>query len=154
MNIKIKCRPISRVLFSATCGDLIIYLVLKLLTGSINLPILPHKWLSERLFSENRRQNLFGLSTRKVYPAFDVTIKAVGSYPTFSPLSRLGRDGIFSVALSVPAVGGTFLLGSTMLYVARTFLLPPMAGCDKTTCISIKSTKIFELGFRNFRILF
>jgi|GEM_PF-1460857 hypothetical protein len=43
--------------------------------------------------------------------------------------TKLGRGSLFSVALSVPvpiAIGiGTFLLGSTMLCVARTFLPDP-----------------------------
>jgi len=50
---------------------------------------------------------LFGLSARKVYPASLVTLGAVRSYRTFSPLSapnlRFEADGLFSVALSVSA---------------------------------------------------
>ena len=41
---------------------------------------------AEQAVPETREQNLFGLSTRKVYTATDVTINAVGSYPTISPL--------------------------------------------------------------------
>jgi len=55
--------------------------------------------------------------------------KAVGPYPTFSPLPRRGRGGIFSVALSVPRhPAGAFPLGSVSLCVARTFLPPAGAG--------------------------
>jgi len=47
-------------------------------------------------------QYLFGLSTPKVYRAFAVTNKAVGTYPTFSPLLCLiKQSGLFSVALAV-----------------------------------------------------
>jgi len=84
----------------------------------------------------SRRQNLFGLSTRKVYHTSNVTIEVVGSYPTFSPLSRLWRDGIFSVALSVPDRIGTFPLGSTALYVARTFLPDIIEAIRKPAFIS------------------
>ena len=52
---------------------------------------------------------IHGISPRKVYTATSVTTRAVGSYPTFSPLpaleSRVGKKtnagGIFSAALSV-----------------------------------------------------
>lgn len=45
------------------------------------------------------RQYLLGLATPKVYRAFVVTNKAVGSYPTFSPLPIV--RWFFSVALAV-----------------------------------------------------
>ncbi len=38
---------------------------------------------------------IFGLSTHKVYPPGRSPCPAVSSYLTFSPLSRLGRDGYF-----------------------------------------------------------
>ena len=41
---------------------------------------------------------IFGLSAHKVYPAPSVARRAVGSYPTFSPLPE---GGIFSVTLAV-----------------------------------------------------
>ncbi len=44
---------------------------------------------------------LFDLAPCGVCPAADVTISAVRSYRTFSPLPRLKRGGMFSVALSV-----------------------------------------------------
>lgn len=40
-------------------------------------------------------RNIFGLATHKVYPRPLSPAGAVGSYPTFSPLSRHGRDGYF-----------------------------------------------------------
>jgi hypothetical protein len=46
---------------------------------------------------------LFGLAAGGVYPAADVTISAVRSYRTFSPLPaapKSGFGGVFSVALS------------------------------------------------------
>jgi len=50
-------------------------------------------------------RSLFGLSTRKVFHAPDVTIRAVGTYSTFSPFPRSDKSdqgSLFSVALSVP----------------------------------------------------
>gem|GEM_PF-5546446 len=41
---------------------------------------------------------MLGFASGKVYHAFQVTLKAVGSYPTFSPLPR---GGLFSVTLSL-----------------------------------------------------
>ena len=91
------------------------------ITGGINQPtrfaILPEVaevWTSSPWFYHQR--NLFGLSTRKVYRAPDVTTRAVGPYPTFSPLpsEASAKEGftppstpatpegsLFSVALSV-----------------------------------------------------
>ena len=40
---------------------------------------------------------------------------------------------LFSVALSVSVYGGAFLLGSTLLYVART-VLPDSYRDDKVAC--------------------
>jgi hypothetical protein len=74
-----------------------------------------------------RDRDLFGLSTRKVYHAPDVATRAVGSYSTFSPLPhathRIGKFvfcGTFCPLKHYTT--GAFPLGSTMLYVARTFL--------------------------------
>ena len=44
---------------------------------------------------------LFDLAPCGVCPAFNVTIEAVRSYRTFSPLSTFKADGMFSVALSL-----------------------------------------------------
>jgi len=41
------------------------------------------------------KRNLLGLATRKVYPDRLSPAGPVGSYPTFSPLSRQRRDGYF-----------------------------------------------------------
>jgi hypothetical protein len=56
---------------------------------------------------------LFGLAPRGVFPASDVAIGAVGSYPTFSPLPNDASDwktsGRFSCAMSPRcAAGGMF----------------------------------------------
>ncbi|SDA95443.1 hypothetical protein SAMN03080617_04074 [Algoriphagus alkaliphilus] len=85
---------------------LAIYLAPISRSGSIDLPV-PHK--DEQPFPDlHPERNLFDLSTHKVCLASFVTIGAVGSYPTFSPLpfNRL-RDKpcverrFVSVALSV-----------------------------------------------------
>ena len=80
------CKPGS---VSRQGRGLIIYLALTSLPGSIDLPILTHNVrASNSMLINISGQNLFGLSTRKVYRAPNVTIGAVGSYPTFSPLLR------------------------------------------------------------------
>lgn len=50
----------------------------------INQPTHPVIRLPEN--DQSKSQDLFGLSTRKVYPAPGVTVRAVSSYLTFSPL--------------------------------------------------------------------
>lgn len=66
---------------------LIIYLALPSPARSINLPIpLPRK---RREASSLDRRNLFGLSTRKVYPASSVATGAVSSYLAFSPFPQI-----------------------------------------------------------------
>ena len=60
--------------------------------------ILPKQKSNEQLFA----RGLFDLSTHKVCLAPNVTIRTVGSYPTFSPLPTDKVDWRFvSVALSV-----------------------------------------------------
>ena len=51
-----------------------------------------------------------------------VTIRLVGSYPTFSPLPLPERSGGYFL-LRYSTLADSFLLGSRMLCVARTFLL-------------------------------
>jgi len=58
---------------------------------------------------------LFGLAPEGVCIAKDVTIKAVRSYRTFSPLPKETLGGLFSVALSV----GSHLPGVTWLLALR-----------------------------------
>src|ERR1700734_4284872 len=57
------------------------------------------------LAHENLAPSLFGLSPGGVFRAADVTAGAVRSYRTVSPLphlsTRVGRGGLFSVALSL-----------------------------------------------------
>lgn len=53
-----------------------------------------------------------------------VTTSAVGSYPAFSPLPELAPGRLFSVTLC-HALTNIFPLESTVLCVARTFLLSP-----------------------------
>jgi len=71
-------------------------------SASISLPAPTDSRLGE---SAPKDRGLFGLSARKVYHAFDVAIKAVSSYLTFSPFLRPKKSvesSLFSVALSVP----------------------------------------------------
>ena len=62
-----------------------------------------------------------GISACKVYPPCTLPYKAVGSYPTFSPLSADGGR-LFSAALSVPAKSGTRLFTGALPCAVRTFL--------------------------------
>ena len=62
-----------------------------------------------------------GISACKVYPPCTLPYKAVGSYPTFSPLSADGGR-LFSAALSVPAYSRTRLFTGALPYAVRTFL--------------------------------
>ncbi len=69
---------------SRVFGTLIIYLALTLLSGSNDLPTdLGRVALTAQVCTDT---SLFGLSTRKVYPATLVSQSAVSSYLTFSPL--------------------------------------------------------------------
>ena len=100
-KIKQACKPGS---VSANWQILIISLVPISQPGSISLPVaLVYRRAAGTLYASVR--NLFDLSTRKVYHAFNVAIKAVGSYPAFSPFpSYISEGSLFSVALSVDAV--------------------------------------------------
>jgi hypothetical protein len=83
---KEKYRPVSRVLY-LVAQALIIYPGLPSQTSSINLPAgIGRVTLSRSV--KLPAAGLFGLSTRKVYPAPAVASKTVGSYPTISPLPQ------------------------------------------------------------------
>jgi hypothetical protein len=87
---------------------------------------------------------LFGLAPRGVYRAPDVTIGAVGSYPTVSPLPNASHDwgaaqgsasgcsqvgsagGLLSVALSVAEPSRARLPGVTRRAVLRSPDFPPI----------------------------
>ena len=71
-----------------------------------------------------------------------VTIRLVGSYSTFSPLPLPGgRGGSFLLRYST--LTDSFLLGSRMLCVARTFLLHEnVHATDRPTALVSKSTRI------------
>jgi hypothetical protein len=88
--------------FAFTQTSLIIYLALLLPLGLSAYP--PRYPLAQIRTSRSFHRGLFGLSTRKVYPATFVTKSTVGSYPTFSlsPPEASAKGGyLFSVALSV-----------------------------------------------------
>ncbi len=85
----------------------------------LNQPTLRHR-TSSPYRAKARTAGLFGLSTRKVYPATIVTNSAVSSYPTFSPLLRGAVYFLWHFLYTIEMA--PFLLGSTVLFVARTFL--------------------------------
>ena len=93
--------PVSRVLSVPTqSGRSTIYLGRRLPDGSIYLPAALAFDRAGRIPGGNAL--LFGISTHGVYLHPTLLPEGVGSYPTVSPLSRLSRDGLLSVALSVP----------------------------------------------------
>ena len=62
-----------------------------------------------------------------------VTMRLVGSYPTFSPLPLPERSGGYFL-LRYSTLADSFLLGSRMLYVARTFLIRRSVSDRPTGC--------------------
>ena len=69
-----------------------------------------------------------------------VTIRLVGSYPTFSPLPLPERSGGYFL-LRYSTLADSFLLGSRMLCVARTFLLhADVHATDRPTALDCKNT--------------
>ncbi len=74
-----------------------------------------------------KNRSLHGFTTHKVCLALNVAIQSVVSYTAISPFPlpiKIGWGSLFSEALSVTTqlLCCTFLLGSMLLYVARTFL--------------------------------
>jgi hypothetical protein len=84
------CKPGS-VEFAFTRTSLIIYLALLLPWGLSAYP--PRYPLAQIRTGRPFHRGLFGLSTRKVYPATSVTTGTVGSYPTISPFPHPERIG-------------------------------------------------------------
>ena len=123
-----KCKPVSRILYPRLSYARLLSFILSGChqpdRSTYPFTARPSRIERATLFLKGKR-NLFGLSTRKVYHASDVTTGSGGLLPrlfTLTPISSQG--GIFSVALSVlPIVTReTFPLGSTALFVVRTFL--------------------------------
>ena len=73
-----------------------------------------------------------------------VTMRLVGSYPTFSPLPLPERSGGYFL-LRYSTLADSFLLGSRMLCVARTFLFR-LAASAADRPAAFKFTKIAILG--------
>lgn len=88
-----------------------------------------------------RNACLFGLSTLGVCPASCITARAVGPYPTFSPLPLQAKAVYFlwHFPSSFRLQKNAFPLGSKPLCVARTFLSWAMKpNSDKIACISVQ----------------
>src|SRR5690625_871330 len=81
------CSLINRILLLLTEKHSIIYLVRQSPTGSSCLP-LPESSCEQQERSKSIYRNIFGISTRKVYPQNTLLYFSVCSYHTFSPLSR------------------------------------------------------------------
>jgi hypothetical protein len=121
----LKSKPVSRVLSSALLRSPAIYLRRHLHAACFGLPI--------RASSANgffRRAalipDLFGLSTRKVYPSRLSPAQAVSSYLTISPLPRIFQykavSFLWHFLFPRDHSRKTFPLGSAAPFVARTFL--------------------------------
>lgn len=125
---------VSRVLFLIINKMSVIYLILPSPTGSSGLP-------SDVGRATLVNAGLHDLTTPKMHSTY-IAICLVGSYPTFSPLLSLGREGgYFLLHYSILAV--SFLLGSRMLCVARTFLFYHKGTSDKpTNCF--QDAKVFK----------
>src|SRR5690606_20826073 len=85
------CRPVSRVLSSPAGAGQVLSFIWdpghpESLTAYPFRHIKGYKDEQPFLCRLAEDRNIFGLSTRKVYHASLVTLGAVGSYPTFSPL--------------------------------------------------------------------
>jgi hypothetical protein len=64
-----------------------------LVAQRIEQPTQP-RWIAEAICGRAALdRGLFGLSTRKVFRASNVTIRAVGSYPAFSPFPLPDKSG-------------------------------------------------------------
>ena len=96
---------------SLRTGESVIYLLLPSPTGSSGPP-------SDVGRATLLNAGLHDLTTPKMHSPY-ITIRLVGSYPTFSPLPP-GGGGYFLLHYST--LTDSFLLGSRMLCVARTFL--------------------------------
>ena len=71
-----------------------------------------------------------------------VTMRLVGSYPTFSPLPCASQGGYFLLHYST--FTDSFPLGSRMLYVARTFLFcSTTSATDRSTAFRDAKINIF-----------
>jgi len=95
-------RPVSRVLYGLRTlrrGNVAaIHLGRLLPDASRNLP---GRWAGNSPEGFPSVPPLFGLAPGGVYRAASVTGRAVGSYPTLSPLPHMKRGGLLSVALSL-----------------------------------------------------
>ena len=89
---------------------------------------------------------MLGISTHGVYPQPALLRAGVRSYRTFSPLPRLSRGGLFSVALSVSHIAAEPRpLAGVAPCVVRTFLLlyskPASGGLSNSVIIMTNFTK-------------
>ncbi len=81
-----KCKLVSRVLFSVRMNSFGILSFIWSHLHRRDLAAYPPQRTVANADRAGHDRGLFGLTTRKVYHASNVTIEAVGSYPTFSPL--------------------------------------------------------------------
>lgn len=116
------CKPVSRVLYSRK-GTSIINLILLLLTGFINLPILtaPTSRDTEASSSAFRTYLVFQLLR---FTAIPVARKSRELLPHVFTLTTNKLVAVSFLWHLLSPAAGAFPLGSRMLCVARTFLHP------------------------------
>ena len=106
-------------------------------TGGIYRPTHPAVIIrASNPYPKNGQQDLFGLSTRKVYQASGIAPGAVGSYPTFSPLPafttpvrRTGWVSAVAARSNIPSLvrrnphgeGGRYIFCGTVCSRMKTF---------------------------------
>ena len=118
--IKRNSRLVSRVLYLAVS---IIYLRCKSLYNSSGLPLGIGR-------ANQHRRYTWPCNSRDVRQPQSPAVP-VGSYPAFSPLPRM-NGAVFLCYISC-TLADAFPLGSTMPYVARTFLFS-LRNSDRTAC--------------------
>jgi len=95
--------------------------------------------------------DLFDLAARKVYHAPSVTLRAVGSYPTFSPSPRRNKAVYFLWHCLLPKrlhCGTPGFPGYGTL-CCPDFPPPDKSGSDKTACIP---AKLYSLRYESFKL--
>ena len=138
LKLKKSSRSVSRVLFSVfrKKSSLFIHYSSFSKVSVIYLSrMLPYRLQRSTLrhgASSSHSVGLHDLTTPKTHSPC-VTTRLVGSYPTFSPLPMPKDTGGYFL-LRYSTLADSFLLGSRMLYVARTFLIRRSVSDRPTGC--------------------
>jgi hypothetical protein len=88
---------------------------------------------------------LFGLASSDAYPAGDVTIPAVGSYPTVSPLPDPRRRDWGPVALAIGGLFSVVLVSDRSAWVLPS-ALPMKSGLSSHRIAAMSGHPVFSLA--------